>query len=118
MLSSLGFVVVAVALTVLNWRCDFPAQVFALADAEERALLKTLKAEEAARRVALTPSNFRAAAPLHHSHLPSPIFLGASTSSCRASCRRGCATCSSGRRATRATRCRAPRCRRSSSGGT
>ena len=46
-LSSLGFVVVAVALTVLNWRCDFPAQVFALADAEERALLKTLKAEEA-----------------------------------------------------------------------
>ena len=49
MLSSLGFVVVAVALTLLNWRCDFPAQVFALADAEERALLKTLKAEEAAR---------------------------------------------------------------------
>ena len=61
MLSSLGFVVVAVALTVLNWRCDFPAQVFALADAEERALLKTLKAEEAARYA--SPSSLRTSAP-------------------------------------------------------
>ena len=60
-LSSLGFVVVAVALTVLNWRCDFPAQVFALADAEERALLKTLKAEEAARYA--SPSSLRTSAP-------------------------------------------------------
>ena len=41
MLSSLGFVVVAVALTVLNWRCDFPAQVFALADAEEERSTST-----------------------------------------------------------------------------
>ena len=71
-LSSLGFVVVAVALTVLNWRCDFPAQVFALADAEERALLKTLKAEEAARYA--SPSSLRSYAPPRHSppHISHP----------------------------------------------
>ena len=71
-LSSLGFVVVAVALTVLNWRCDFPAQVFALADAEERALLKTLKAEEAAR--CASPSSLRTSGLPRHSttHISRP----------------------------------------------